>query len=92
MKILTPNQVLESARRRGFWREAAEGNRNSRGYGGMPHRDFFCFREGFRCLLVISKGTFQALKKTFFLNFFLDISLSSEWNDFSSEGEVCRQF
>ena len=66
MKILTPNQVLESARRRGFRREAAEGNRNSRGSGGMPHRDFFCFGEGFRCLLVISKGTFQALKKIIF--------------------------
>ena len=59
MKLLTPNQVLESARRRGFRREAAEGNRNSRGSGGMPHRDFFGFGEGFRCLLVISKGTFH---------------------------------
>ena len=70
MKILTPNQVLESARRRGFRREAAEGNRNFRGSGGMPHRVFFCFGEGFRFLLVISKGTFQALKKIIFSNFF----------------------
>ena len=47
------------------------------------------------CLLVISKGKFQALKQLiFFIIFFLIqyISLSSEWNVFSSGGEACRQF
>ena len=70
MKILTPNLVLESAHRRGFWRKAAEGNRNSRGVRGLAH---FCFREGFMCLLMICKGTFPALKKLIFHFFFLDI-------------------
>ena len=67
-------------------------------FGGMPPPEIFILREGFRqsfmCLLVISKGTFQALKQLIFHYFFLDtyISLSSEWNVFSSGREACRQF
>ena len=56
------NLVLESARRR----KAAKGNRNSRGVRGLAHPGIFCFREIFRCLLMICKGTFQALKKLIF--------------------------
>ena len=41
MKILTPNLVLESAHRRGFWRKAAEGNRN---FGGGPGACPFLFQ------------------------------------------------
>ena len=74
MKILTPKLVLESARGRGF----AEGDRSSRGGGVWGHAppEIFILREGsrqsFLCLLVISKGTFQALKQLIFHNFFLD--------------------
>ena len=78
MKILTPKLVLESVRGRGF----AEGDRSSRGAGGgggvrgYAPPEIFILREGFRqsfmCLLVISKGTFQALKQLIFHYFFLD--------------------
>ena len=69
------------------------GDCNSRGVPGACLTENFCFIEGFRCILVISKGTFQALKQ-------LPppplvgpyTSVWSEWNDFSSEGEACRQF
>ena len=72
MKILTPKLVLESARGRGF----AEGDRSSRGWGMPLPPEIFILREGFRqsfmCLLVISKGTFQALKQLIFHYFFLE--------------------
>ena len=46
------------------------------GGGGMPPPEIFILREGFRqsfmCLLVISKGAFQALKQLIFHYFFLD--------------------
>ena len=50
-----------------------------------------CFRESFKCLLVISKGTFQALKNSFFFHFFLDIYHCRQNRIcFSSEGETCQ--
>ena len=58
MKILTPNLVLESARRRGLRGTANKGDHKSRGVRGHAPLGIFCFIEGFRCLLVISKGTF----------------------------------
>ena len=67
MKILTPNLVLDSAPWRGTpWLpvNATESGRNTRGFGGMPPPpENVFFREGFRCLLQISKGIFQALTR-----------------------------
>ena len=67
MKIVPPNMVLESERRRGFRRTATEGLRNARvGSRGMPPENFFLI-EGIRWLLVISLiGTFQNLKQLIF--------------------------
>ena len=70
MEILTPNLVLESKRRRSFRRTATEGNCNSMGVQGHAPPRIFGFREGFGCLLVISKGTFQALKQLILKYFF----------------------
>ena len=68
MKILSPNLVLESARRRGFRGTATNGSHKAKGVRGHappPPLEFF-FGEGFRWLLKISKGTFQALKQLIF--------------------------
>ena len=65
-KILTPNLVLESECTRGFRRTPTKGCRNSRlqGFGGLSPA--FFFRVCFRWFLVISEGSFQALKQFIF--------------------------
>ena len=62
------------------------------GRGACPTWNF-CFRQGFRCLLVIFKGTFQALKTYIFHKKILDIyHCRQNGMFFSSKREACRQF
>ena len=63
MKILTPNLVLDSGSRHAGSggrppKAKPQGDHNSRGVRGHALLGIFCFIEGFRCFLVISKGTF----------------------------------